>query len=303
MQTKNSVTIPRTMQSLIDGKLRLTKTDTERIFQIKEIIDNHTALNSQNLVKIYSKLSHMKLDATKVIINYLISKINENEEYYLQVYRELLNIQRNSTLDTSHKTLSYYSFDGQLRYCAKNNLFSALQSIFSILYENEKPDILNISIDAGNLNLFQYALSIISTKSNTEILPYIAYMDQDESTLIGIAQDLINKHIGITHSMRAASNAMEKKRYNLFSVFMEIPTMDVKKWDGFLFREAIFYKEYKCAADCLLHKSMTKDFAYSLLKEYRDKKINANHHDTIAIKLLKYYIDTGKIRVDLLESN
>lgn len=48
---------------------------------------------------------------------------------------------------------------------------------------------------------------------------------------------------------------------------------------------------------------MTKDFAYSLLKEYRDKKINANHHDTIAIKLLKYYIDTGKIRVDLIESN
>lgn len=111
----------------------------------------------------------------------------------------------------------------------KNNLFCALQNIFSILYENEKPDILNISIDVGNLNLFQYALSIINAKSNTEILPYIAYMNQDENTLIGIAQDLINKHIGIMHSMRAASNAMEKKRYNLFSVFMEIPTMDVKK--------------------------------------------------------------------------
>ena len=83
---------------------------------------------------------------------------------------------------------------------------------------------------------------------------------------------------------------------------MKLPTMDVTKWDNFLFREAIYYHEIPCATLCLLHPTMVPEIAEELLIKYKNYKICTDRNNSDAIRLLKSYLKSELIYPETLNS-
>lgn len=301
MKVKNLSGTPRTFQAIIDKKLYITDIQLDKMYSIRRLIEQPDALETQNIENIFEKISCLGNEATAVIINDIIDNMEIGIVHFINIYKLFLKIQRRKYPE-SWRILFSYPYDAQIRYCIRKKKFNAMREILSMLKDAEIPNLFMISLEIGDMDLFQKSLFYMKPDSMTDILPYLPNMNQDEDKIFNIAQDLINKNIGIFHSMRAASNALEQKKYKLFSLFMKLPTMDVTKWDNFLFREAIYYHEIPCATLCLLHPTMVPEIAEELLTKYKNYKICTDRNNSDAIRLLKSYLKSELIYPETLNS-
>lgn len=290
MRHTNISTTPRTFDAIEDGKLHISKTQLNKLFSIRELLIGESHLSFQKLNQLYDTIKNFNVEATTVIINFIIDRMETGSVYFKHLYASLLDLQRENNPEV-YRLLFKYSFESQIRFCIREKKFNAMRMILDQLGDYEKPNLLTISLESGDMDLFNQALSVMKPKPTTEILHFLPYMNIEEDDAVEIASELIEKNIGTSYAMRAASNAMEQKKYKLFSLFMKLPTMDVNHWNCFLFREAIYIGEYSCAKVCLLHSSMTDELAEDLLQGYINHQIASDNHNSTAISMIKNYLD------------
>ena len=291
MRHTNTSTTPRTFDAIEDGRLYIPKTQRNRLFLLRELLGSENPLSEQKISKLYTIISGLNVEANAVIVNFIIDQIDSDSAFFKDLYCSFLKIQKEINPEV-FRLLFKYSFESQIRFCIREKKFNAMRFILNHLSDYEKPNLLSISLECGDMDLFNQALSIMNPKPTTEVLQYLPYMNIEEDAVVDIASDLISRNIGVAYAMRAASNAMEQKKYKLFSLFMGLPTMDVNRWSCFLFREAIYNKEFPCAKACILHPSMSRENAEQLLKEYINHEINCDSHNSKAISILRDFLDT-----------
>lgn len=287
MRVINPPSTPRTFQAIKDGRLHIARPYLKKLFRVSIQLDQNECM--ENIREIYDTIDEFNTEASMVIVNYLIEQMEYGCEHYKEIYNAFLAIQREKNPDVGRLLFSY-TFESQIRFCIREKMFFSMKTILSMLRESEKPNLMSIAIDAGDLDIFNQALILTSPNEATDILQYLPYMNKMEPDIVDLAKQLIEKNIGTRHAMRAASNSLSQKKYKLFELFMNLSTMNVTKWDCFLFREAVYNGEYPAATLCLLHPSMEKKIAESMLSEYKGKSINCNHHESIAISLLDQYL-------------